>query len=213
MDFEKELFQQAQVNSNADPYVMNECILVDKVFDSCYSKECEPSKVVELPGSNYAEPVMSYKEGIIKPGTLSITPIRTDFARVRFILQVPFTLCVTNQTTGDKIDITDHIEFSKDMEMYYPDTPDEFSFGIVIETRSETLGDIEMVDSRCIMSIGTFAIYKIVGNVQLVVESPGYCPSPRRCTDISPEDVCEAFERRPLPDFFPEQLEDIDLEA
>jgi hypothetical protein len=48
MDFERDLFEEHQIAH--EPYELRpECILTDKVFDACFQRECEPSKVVDLP--------------------------------------------------------------------------------------------------------------------------------------------------------------------
>lgn len=209
MDFEKDLFEQFD-NATQEPYELRpECILVDKVFDSCFQRECEPSKVVDLPSTGSVSDVnVVYGPGFIVDGTLNITPIRPNFARVRFVFRVPFT--VTFFDNGKPVTISDFVEFPKDIEVFLPQAPSEFSFSIVIETRSETLSS-QVVGHQLILAIGVFVIVKIVGHVQLLVQSFGYCPSPRECVEFSPEDVCVVFDKRPLPNFFPPQLEDLDI--
>src|SRR5690606_28587330 len=103
--------------------------------------------------------------------------------------------------------ISDYVEFPKDIEVYLPQAPSEFSFRIVIETRSETLSK-QLVGEQVILAIGVFIIVKVVGHVQLLVQSFGYCPPPRECVEFSPEDVCDLFETKPLPEFFPPPLDD-----
>lgn len=209
MDFEKDLFEQFD-NAAQEPYELRpECILVDKVFDSCFQRECEPSKVVDLPGIGSVSDVnVVYGPGFIVDGTLNISPIRPNFARIRFIFRVPFT--VTFLENGIPVTINDFVEFPKDIEVFLPQAPSEFSFRIVIETRSETLS-AQVVGHQLILAIGVFVIVKVVGFVQLLVQSFGFCPAPRECVEFSPEDVCDVFERRPLPNFFPPQLEDLDI--
>ncbi|MDD4680331.1 MAG: hypothetical protein PHP79_05500, partial [Clostridia bacterium] len=67
----------------------------------------------------------------------------------------------------------------------------------------------QIVRNQIILSIGVFIIVKVVGFVQLLVQSFGYCPTPRECEEFLPEDVCVDFETRPVPPFFPPQLEDM----
>jgi hypothetical protein len=89
--------------------------------------------------------------------------------------------------------------------MYIPTSSDEFSFDIVIETRSQVLR-AEMVNSSLILAIGVFVVIKVVGRVQLMVVAAGFCPAPRECEEISPEDICADFMTQPLPPFFPPQF-------
>ena len=185
--------------------------MTDKVFDACFQRECEPSKVVDLPcKSTLGDVNVVYGAGFIVDGTLDITPIRENFARVRFIFRVPFTITAYDKEKKEPVTISDYVEFPKDIEMYLPQAPSEFSFRIVIETRSETLSK-QLVGEQVILAIGVFVIVKVVGHVQLLVQSFGYCPPPRECVEFSPEDVCERFETKPLPDFFPPQMEDLDI--
>jgi len=211
MDFEQDLFEQFD-NITQEPYELRpECILVDKVFDSCFQRECEPSKVVDLPVKGaFGDVNVVYGPGFIVDGTLNITPLRPNFARVRFLFRVPFTVTVFDKSKKEPVTISDYVEFPKDIEVFLPQAPSEFSFRIVIETRSETLSS-QIVGDQVILAIGVFVIVKVVGYVQLLVQSFGYCPPPRECSGFSPEDVCELFERRPLPRFFPLQMEDLDL--
>ena len=211
MDFEKDLFEQYDVNNGHEPYELRpECILVDKVFDSCFQRECEPSKVIDLPCAVSGDATVVYGEGFIVEGTLDISPLRPNFARVRFVFRVPFTVAVFDKVKKEPVTISDFVEFSKDIEVFLPQAASEFSFRIVIETRSETLSS-QIVGNQLILAIGVFVIVKVVGFVQLLVQSFGYCPPPRECVEFSPDDVCEMFDRRPLPNFFPLQMEDLDL--
>lgn len=211
MDFEKDLFEQFE-NPTEEPYELRpECILVDKVFDACFQRECEPTKVVDLPcAGTFGDIKVVYGPGFIVDGTLDISPVRPNFARVRFVFRVPFTVNVYEKVKKENITINDFVEFQKDIEVFLPQAPSEFSFRIVIETRSETL-NAQIVGNQIILSIGVFIIVKVVGFVQLLVEAFGFCPPPRECMEFAPEDICELFERRPLPNFFPPQMKDLDL--
>jgi hypothetical protein len=210
VDFERDLFEQFD-NTTVEPYELRpECILVDKVFDSCFQRECEPSKVIDLPCTVAGDANVVYGPGFIVDGTLNITPIRPNFARVRFVFRVPFTVTVFDKDKKEPVTISDFVEFPKDIEVFLPQAPSEFSFRIVVETRSETLSS-QIVGHQLILAIGVFVIVKVVGFVQLLVQSFGYCPAPRECVEFSPEDICDVFDRRPLPNFFPPQLGDLDI--
>jgi len=213
MDFEKDLFDQIEIESNGDPYELRpECIIVDKVFDACFQRECEPAKVIDLPPGHFKNPQIVYGPGFIVDGTLDITPAETNFARVRFCFRVPFT--VTLSEFGDhckKNDVTlnDYVEFCKDIKVFLPQAPSEFSFDIRLETRSETLR-AEIVGHQLILAIGTVVVVKVVGRVQLLVQAFGYCAPPRECDEVTPEDICTEFlNRTDFPTFFPPQMEDI----
>ncbi len=213
MDFEKDLFDQLNDENMTEPYELRpECILVEKVFDACFQRECEPAKVIDLPcGDGFEDVKTVFGSGFIVDGTLIITPLRPNFARVRFVFRVPFTVTVFDKKKKDRVTISDFVEFKKDIEVFLPPAPDEFRFRIIIETRSEVL-HTQVVGNQLILSIGVFVIVKVVGKVQLLVQAFGYCPPPRECVEFAPEDICELFERKPLPEFFPPQKEDLNLE-
>ncbi|HHT64635.1 MAG TPA: hypothetical protein GX017_00940, partial [Clostridiales bacterium] len=182
MDFERDLFEE--FHTTPEPYELRpECILTDKVFDACFQRECEPSKVIDLPCKSAVGDVnVVYGAGFIVDGTLDISPLRENFARVRFVFRVPFTVTVFDSAKKEPVTISDYVEFPKDIEVFLPQAPSEFSFRIVIETRSETLS-AEIVRDQVILAIGVFIIVKVVGFVQLLVQSFGYCPPPRECTE------------------------------
>lgn len=209
MNFDKDFSDHLQLQQ-VDPYDLRpECILVDKVFDSCFQRECEPSKVVDLPcPGKYEDPTVVYGPGFIVDGSLSIKPTSTNFARVRFLFRVPFTVKIRDASKNEYVTVNDFVEFHKDVEVYLPQAASEFSFSIIVETRSETLRS-QVVGDQVILGIGVFVVVKVIGRVQLLVQAFGYCPPPRECVGFSPDDVCEMFDRRPLPDFFPEQLDDL----
>jgi hypothetical protein len=214
MDFEKDLLEQLR----DEPYngeLRPECILVDKVFDSCFQRECEPSKVISLTGTGpFKDLNVVYGPGFIVDGTLRITPLENNMAKVKFCFKVPFTVTVKDGACGSSphiITLNDFVEFCKEIEVFLPEAASEFSFRIVIDTRSETLRS-EIVDKQVILSIGVFVVIKVVGKVQLLVQAFGYCPVIHECVEVTPEDVCESFEEKPLPDFFPPQLEDMDFD-
>jgi hypothetical protein len=209
MAFEDQLSNQCK---DKDPYGLKpECIIADKVYDSCFQRECEPSVVLPLPDDCKQVTYLTtrFKPGVIVDGTLRIKPLKhqkkENFARVSFTFRVPFISKVRNEVTGSVQTIASHLEFEKSIVMFVPDSRDEFRFEIMIETLSEVL-EHEIMDRKLILSIGVFVIVKVVGKVQLLVQTLGFCPQPRECDDEAPDDVCDEFLRRPLPPFFPPQM-------
>ncbi|HHU62861.1 MAG TPA: hypothetical protein GXZ32_01395 [Clostridiales bacterium] len=204
-------FEDQVSSQRKDPYALKpECIIADKVYDSCFQRECEPSVVLPLPEDCKQATYLStkFKPGVIVDGTLRIKPLKhqkkENFARVSFTLKVPFISRVRNEATGSVQAIAGHLQFEKSMIMYVPDSRDEFTFEIMVETLSEVL-EHEIIGKKLILSIGVFIVVKVVGKVQLLVQTLGFCPQPRECDDEALEDVCDEFLKRPLPPFFPPQ--------
>lgn len=193
-----------------EPYEpIPECVITDKVFFQCFQRECIPEAIVELPdtGGPFTFVDATFRPGFIVDGTLNITPIdNTDptLNRITFTLRIPFTVRVRN-AEGNIISIDSFVDFFKDDAVRIPENPfDEFSFNIVLETRSEALITTTRNNSL-VLTIGTLVVIKVVGRVELVVLSLGYCV-PDVCEEFVPRDICEEFLDLPFTQIFPEQL-------
>ncbi|WML35828.1 YncE family protein [Clostridium sp. OS1-26] len=197
------------------------CIITNKVFAHCQQRVCFPNVTVDsfpATGGPFVIEKISFGNGFIVPGTEVRVPIpeRPNFSRVQFVLRVPYTIeyrnaaGVTGEITGFLPDI------DKDVILFIPEARDEFSFDIVVETRSEILNNPSFINGVLNFAVGVFIVYKVVGEVQLLIPAFGYCPAPPECEEwIEPpgDDVCERFidfTLTPFPeDFFPYQYEDI----
>ncbi len=188
-----------------------ECVITDKVFFQCFQRECMPEMTVELPeeGGPFTFVDVTFQPGFIVEGTLNITQIENvdpTLNRVTFTLRIPFVIRVRN-AGGILISIESSVDFLKDDTIRIPENPfDEFSFNIILETRSEVLREA-IVGNNLELAIGTMAIIKVVGRVQLTVLSLGYC-EPDACEEFLPEDACEEFMDLPFTQIFPDQLND-----
>lgn len=186
-----------------------DCIIVDKVFSSCQQRECFSRLEADLDEKIYQE--IKFKPGFIESGTLAIEDIENtpNFRRVKFTLKIPYEIITTD---NEKIEgyLPDIL---RDIVMYIPDARDEFEFKIVVETSSQVLGQPIQTGSILTFAVGVFIIVKVVGKVQLLVPTFGYCPPPEFCEEFSPENICDNFDYLPFPDdFFPPQLSDLENE-
>ncbi|MCF6465671.1 hypothetical protein [Clostridium sp. Cult2] len=183
----------------------NDCIIVDKVFASCQQRECFPKIEVDLDGKTFES--IRFKPGFIVPGTLVVTDIenRPNFRRVRFTLRIPFEI----KTKDGKIIPGFLPDILKDIILFIPDARDEFEFRIVVETSSLVLGQPIQTGKILTFAVGVFIVVKVVGTVQLLIPTFGYCPEPDPCEEFSPEDICDDFDYSPFPEFFPPQFDDI----
>jgi len=182
-----------------------DCIIVDKVYAQCQSRECFSS--VEACISNRPFRTIRFKPGFIVPGTLQIDnlPDKPHFRRVRFTLRTPYKIIFTDGTTLD----ANLPDINKDIIMFIPEARDEFQFNIVIETSSSVLGQPTVTNGQLTFSAGVFIIIKVVGKVQLLIPAFGFCPEPPPCVDYTQDDVCEDFDSYPFPLFFPLQYGDL----
>ncbi|MBU5426715.1 hypothetical protein KQI41_09880 [Tissierella pigra] len=179
-----------------------DCIITDKVFASCQQRECFPQVEVELCDKTFGS--VRFRPGFIVPNTLVVTDTDTpNFRRVRFTVRIPFQVLDCNGNVVAEGFLPDIL---KDIILYLPDSRDEFEFRIVVETMSEVLAPPVQTGKTLSLVVGTFIIIKVVGTVQLLIPTLGYCPTPPECTEFNPTDICEAFDYADFPEFFPPQL-------
>ena len=182
-----------------------DCVIVDKVYAQCQSRQCFPSVEAEIGTGTFSS--IKFEPGFILPGTLRIDdlPNKPNFRRVRFTLRIPYRIILTDGTVLER----NLPDISKDIVLFMPEARDEFQFNIVVETSSKVLGQPIVMDGRITFAVGTFIIIKVVGRVQLLIPTFGFCPEPPPCQDFEPEDVCDDFDNQPFPVFFPLQYGDI----
>ncbi len=193
------------------PDFKSACILVDKVYFQCQQRECVENVKVRLPHdctSKFEFIDIIFNPGEIIKGTLTVTDIlnRPNFKRARFKVKVSFTVRIRNTRTGAVESICGDLQpIQKDVVLYIPESRDEFTFKIVVETLSKSLSDPIFDDGVLIFTIGVFIITKVVGKVQLLIPEYGFCPPPNECEDFQPDEICNDFECEDFPDFFPPQ--------
>lgn len=182
------------------------CIITDKVYAHCQQRECFPQ--IELPIEKCTLDRIRFRPGFIVDNTIITTdiPNRPNFKRVRFTLRIPYEVI----TKTGKVVEGFLPDIFKDIILFIPEARDEFDFRIVVETKSQVLGDPIITDGKLIFAVGVFMIIKVVGRVQLLVPAFGFCPEPPECEPFTPDaGICDDFEYQPFPDFFPPQFEDL----
>lgn len=183
------------------------CILVDKIFSHCRSRECFPDIENNIGNEEFKE--IKFKPGFIVPGTLKVIdlPRRKNFKRVKFTLRIPYEII----TDGCKVFEEFLPDIEKDVILFIPqDKRDEFDFKIIVETSSRVLGDVTQTNCIIEFAAGVFIIIKVVGKVQLYIKAFGYCPKPPKCEEFCPDEIiCDRFDRLPFPEFFPPQFKDV----
>ncbi|EHQ90643.1 DUF4183 domain-containing protein [Desulfosporosinus youngiae] len=147
------------------------CVIVDKVFSQYQLRHCFEDIVVDLPGGFQS---ILFKPGFITENSLKINAIkdRVHFRRVQFLLKIPFEI-VTADNTRSKGSLPDIVS---DIIMFMPETRDEFSYSIAVETRSKLLNTPKSCDGRLHFSVGVFMLIRAVGKVSLQIPSYGFFP-------------------------------------
>jgi hypothetical protein len=195
-------------------------ILADKVYSHCQQKDCFPKFKRTLPNKDKIFQFMGivFKEGYIAEGTLNVTSIgskRPNFSRVKFVLKVPYIIRLRNTVSGEMISISGFVpDITKDVVLYMPKARNEFSFRIVVETRSEVLAPPEIIENTIEIPIGVISVIRVVGRIQLSIpvhKSP-FEPPEAENYEESEKSLAQKFNNRPFPDdFFPPGFEDLDI--
>ncbi|MCR1897939.1 hypothetical protein NSA47_02920 [Irregularibacter muris] len=182
-----------------------DCIVVDKVYSQYQDRECFPQLELEIESGTIE--CIKFAPGYIVPGTLikSDMPNKPHFSRVRFELRIPYEIFMADGTTlkGNLPDIY------KDIVMFVPEARDEFEFNIVVDTSSNILAEPIIDKCQVTFAVGVFIVIKVVGKVQLLVPTFGFCPEPPQSVDFSQENACDDFDDHSFPLFFPLQYGDL----
>lgn len=182
-----------------------DCVIVDKVYAQYQCRECFTAIEAEIGTGTFGS--IRFQVGFIVPDTLRIDniPNKPNFKRARFAIRIPYQVILTDGTIieGNLPDIF------KDIIVFMPEARDEFQFDIIIETSSKVLGQPVVTENRVIFAVGVFIIIKVVGKVQLLIPTFGFCPEPPPCQDFIQDDICKDFDKHPFPLFFPLQYGDI----
>lgn len=182
-----------------------DCIVVDKIYAQYQDRECITQVEVGIKKGSFEG--IRFAPGYIVPNTLIINdiPNKPHFRRVRFDLRIPYEIFFKDGTTRQE----NLPDISKDIVMFIPDARDEFEFNIVADTSSNILGQPIIDDNNVSFSVGIFVIIKVVGQVQLLVPTFGFCPEPPPAIEFKQKDDCDNFENHLFPVFFPLQYGDI----
>jgi len=219
MAFSKKMIgQQEIVPGPVEPGQLPEpteiaCIEVTKVYDACSQRIC----LDNIPPITFVPSVLnltpSFGEitnitvSLVTPPGFVITPLpdRPGFARVEATFQVTFDI-VINYPDGTTQTLPGNTTtFNKDIVLYVPDP----NVAIMkYEALAECLyGKVNLgVTTTVEVIIGVWIVIKSAVDVQLLVPSYGFCPTPAACEEFV-TDVCEIFNQKPFPSFDPPQMQ------
>lgn len=188
------------------------CIEVTKIYDACSQRLCLDNipPITFVPTSLTLTPSFGGCENItvslVTPPGFVITPLpdRPGFARVEATFQVTYDI-VINYPDGTTQTLPGNITtFNKDIVLYVPDP----NVAIMkYEALAECLyGKVNLgVTTTVEVIIGVWIVIKSAVDVQLLVPSYGFCPTPAACEEFT-TDVCEIFYKKPFPSFEPPQM-------
>ncbi|WP_229768555.1 DUF4183 domain-containing protein [Tissierella pigra] len=179
----------------------NTCAIVHKVFSQYKQRVCFENIEIGINDSSFKN--ILFKSGFIIEDSLIITNLvnKPNFKRVRFLLKIPFEIITTNNTI-----IKGYLpNISKDIVMFMPESRDEFTFDIMVETSSKLLKEPVKLDNQLNFPVGVFIIIKAVGKVQILIPSFKSLPEPCICQEFNEDYVCSIFKFKNFPNFLPLQ--------
>lgn len=211
------------------------CIEVPKVFDQCLIKRCliyacgpdTDATDEELRSNPLNNPRIfsGCRDFQLKLTSVEKIPLTKNPSYKKVIVSfvisfnADFIDC-NGQTQSELFEINRKEVISK---LYCPDSIAQISASFVPACESSDLDSeivkLEMVaecldgtfvredDCKTFLDIvlGIHLIVKCELIVQLLIPAYGFCPVPKQCEEEPEEDVCEKFERAPVPKFFPDQ--------
>ncbi|WP_353893787.1 hypothetical protein PRVXH_000550 [Proteinivorax hydrogeniformans] len=213
---------------NDEPEIL-ECIITTKVYDACRQTECEffafKHPDVDFPEFEEIEHLAGSAE-IAPPENGNETPRFTvlsinlinggPLARVRIEVCADINLTIVNTKTQAEVTNTGlEVCFTKDVVLWLPEPERmeaiaESIFRIVGEPIFEEVEstDVEEEEVAVLIPVGAWIIIKSTAEVQLLIPTFGFCPTPPVCEEFP--DPCEDFEQLPFPEFYPPQPDDED---
>ncbi|QNO14418.1 hypothetical protein HYG86_06350 [Alkalicella caledoniensis] len=200
-----------------------DCIITTKVYDACRQQECEFFEFAwELP-DGWDEEDVTFSFARIVPNSVEYEVLNRELinggplARIQIEVCARVELFVVNAqgievqvipSNGDEFE--NIVCFEKDVILYMPELDRmeaiaEAIFQVAGDPILEFPDTTEDGDALAFIPIGAFIILKSVAEVQLLVPTFGFCPTPPLCEEFPDVDPCEEFDLLPFPDFYPPQ--------
>ncbi len=157
------------------------CIITDKVFWQCQDRCFLEGIYMDLIGLGYRD--ILFKPGYIPQDSINISKLehRPHFKRVRLKIRIPFGV----NTPDGKVIEAYLPDIYKDIIMFLPETANQLSYEIIVETKTELLKTPVVVNKQLNLSVGVFILLKAVGKAQLMIPYYDYCPEAAEGKDYS----------------------------
>lgn len=175
------------------------CVIVDRVFSQYRQKHFFEDVSVDI--DNHFFKNIVFKPGFIVENTLTISDLenKPNFKRVRFLLRIPFEVT----TRGNNI-IKGHLpSISKHIIMFIPESGDEFSLNIVVETSSKLLKTPVKLNNQLNFPVGVSIMIKAVGKIPLLIPSYEFYSDPTTNEEFLENSIYDIFRYKDFPNFYP----------
>ncbi|MFA6860312.1 MAG: hypothetical protein WCR30_02890 [Clostridia bacterium] len=196
------------ISGNVPPPCERICIQVKKVFDACIFQDREEDVLLTASGFNPANPVQPLTfvstNSVLAPSTIENLTIercadRPNFAIISGDIVITAVIIYTDANgVAGTASSTVTVPFST--TLFFPQTS---ITPVVVESFASFTSPIGTYIGNNVFQVDLCKtiLIKVVGEVELLIPSYGYCPIPEcQCTS---EDICEGFFNQPL---FPNAL-------
>lgn len=216
-----------------------DCLKVNKVYDSCQSRECVEDVLFDLdfpkgkPSGDFE--FVRCEFGKVECEQIGKIPVFTEidenYARLQVACAVPVYVVVKRKYDGEIFRLKakpivkcieqddNKIRFPKDIIVY---APAEFLRQGRFECQCESYAECDKNTisfegfDNIRLTIGVFLIVKVVSEVQLCIPTFGFCDTLEPCEEFpEEEEFCEIFlddDVTPFPEFFPKQKHQLENE-
>ncbi len=182
------------------------CVQVEKIYDACSQKRCaevefrlkkdlfpSPKKVLECTTSDFEV-------------ECNLVQIQDDPPLVRVNVTYSYLVTVTfEDESGTEHEVDKVVEHQKSVVLFGTD-----EMHCKVEAVLECLGCDIISPRKIFCEVGEFLVIKSALDVQLLIPSYGFCPTPPECEELPTR--CEAFLEAPPPPLFPPQPWDLEGE-
>ncbi|WP_349948399.1 DUF4183 domain-containing protein [Lacrimispora sp. BS-2] len=139
--------------------------VVGKAFPQYKQKYCVKDVCVDMADHDFKS--ITFKPGVITENSLTITDLeeKSNYKKVSFLLKLPFEITTSNDTVlqGSLPNIEENII------MLFPESEDDLSSHVVVETTSELLEAFMERDGELYFSVKAYIVIKAAETVQTLI--------------------------------------------
>ncbi|WP_333650537.1 DUF4183 domain-containing protein [Lacrimispora sp.] len=148
--------------------------VVGKAFPQYKQKYCVKDVCVDMADHDFKS--ITFKPGVITENSLTITDLeeKSNYKKVSFLLKLPFEITTSNNTVleGSLSNIEENII------MLFPESEDDLSSHVVVETSSEILETFMDRDGELYFSVKAYIMIKTAETVQTLIPELGFYSDP-----------------------------------
>lgn len=175
--------------------------VVGRIFPQCKQRYCFKDVYINM--DDYDFKSIAFKPGVIVKNTITITDLesKSNYKKVSFLLKLPFEI-----TTADNIMIKGCLtNIKSEIIMLFPESGDDLSSHIMIETNSELLKASIESDDQLKFSVKVYIIIKAAETVRSLTPGIKLNSEFPACKEFPENSTYDIFTPNDFPDFYPLQ--------